>query len=806
MAVPASAKWPATLNRGTIIGGFSDQYDASWAVESQVADQSPRQESTIASVSSESGRIREYQLLAKLGQGGMGTVYQAQHTKLKRLVALKILPADRMQDTHSVQRFEREMEAVGQLCHPNIVAAHDAGEVDGTHYLVMELVVGVDLASLLKHHGPLAVADACELVRQAAVGLTYVHERGMVHRDIKPSNLMLTRDDTGMPLVKILDLGLALLDEVNSPGRRGLTSEGQIMGTLDFMAPEQAMESHLVDIRADIYSLGSTLYTLLCGHAPFAGDQYNSPAKLLLAVASQQPPPMQQRRAGLPAELVAIVDRCLATNPDDRFARPMELVRALEPLSAGHRLIDLLEKDSRRACKSAAESFAPGETQDWQCSPAHAVRDAPTTAEAELSTTNEHQAPLKTLATDPAKPPWRRLTMAAAFGGFLFLGVILTVATKRGTVVAEGPEGKPLPSGVTVVLTGGGEKIEITAQNRWTVRAAPDEFQVKVRDSQDRFYFKDKALTVERFGRTVLKVSRKPAASMPESSGPIGGAVSRLPANITQGREPTQPRSTADDPKQQLPATARSFQLDANAQRRVALAVIEAGGKIFIEAEDNDGPFGSPAALPNQSFIVSYVDLVNCPQVDGGWIRSHLVGLDRLNGISLNYTRAGDEGVRHILQFKSISFLNLHSVDVSDEGLQGISSLLRLEQLNLSNNPRITDASMEHLRKVSNLKQVQLGGTSVGDEGLRILAESSLPRLVELDICETRVSDRGLEHLTVFSGLRELCLESTLVSDAGIGELSKLTNLNKIWLSGSQVTQTGLERLRDALPECKVRN
>jgi serine/threonine protein kinase len=197
--------------------------------------------------------VREYKLLAELGKGGMGTVYRALHTKLDREVALKILPAERTKDPEAVDRFQREMKAVGKLEHPHIVRATDAGEQDGTHFLVMEYVEGLDLSELVQVIGPLPVADACEVIRQAAVGLQAAHEHGMVHRDIKPSNLMLAANGR----VKILDLGLALLDPQRGDvddegGGRDLTSDGQIMGTFDYMAPEQAGDSHGVDIRADI--------------------------------------------------------------------------------------------------------------------------------------------------------------------------------------------------------------------------------------------------------------------------------------------------------------------------------------------------------------------------------------------------------------------------------------------------------------------------------------------------------------------------------------------------------------------------
>ena len=155
------------------------------------------------------GRIGPYELLEKLGEGGMGAVYKALHSSLEKIVALKVLPRDRLHPD-AVARFKREMKAVGKLDHPNLVRATDAGEMDGEHFLVMEYVDGVDLSELLRRVGPLAAADACELMRQAAVGLQHAHQRGMVHRDIKPNNIMLAWGDMHAPAVKILDMGLAL--------------------------------------------------------------------------------------------------------------------------------------------------------------------------------------------------------------------------------------------------------------------------------------------------------------------------------------------------------------------------------------------------------------------------------------------------------------------------------------------------------------------------------------------------------------------------------------------------------------------
>ena len=285
------------------------------------------------------GRIREYELIKKIGEGGMGAVYRARHTKLKREVAIKVLPVDKLSRPGAVARFEREMEAVGKLNHQNIVVAHDAGESDGQHFLVMELVDGTDLGVLAKQVGPLPIADACEIVRQAAIGLQHAHEHGMVHRDIKPSNLLLNTQGQ----VKILDLGLALFHgEVGEE----LTSTGQVMGTLDYLAPEQAEDTHSVDIRADIYSLGCTLYKLLCRTAPFGTDEYTTPLKKLMAIANQPIPRITERRPDLPEDLVALIDRMLAKKVEDRHSTPIEVANALQPFTVGCDLKQLLAKSA----------------------------------------------------------------------------------------------------------------------------------------------------------------------------------------------------------------------------------------------------------------------------------------------------------------------------------------------------------------------------------------------------------------------------------------------------------------------------
>jgi serine/threonine protein kinase len=326
--------------------------------------------------------IGPYRVLEQLGRGGMGSVYKAVHPKLKREVAVKVLPPGRLRDAAAVARFEREMEAVGALNHPNIVAAHDAGEVHGMHYLVMEYIDGLDLSSLVRRLGPLAIADACEIVRQAADGLQAAADRGMVHRDVKPSNLMLAETPAarGGATVKILDFGLARFGPLDAlehtpPGgdasNQELTASGLVMGTLRYMAPEQCARSHAVDARADVYSLGATLYKLLCGASPFAEERFDSPLALLTALASEDPPRVSTRRADVPPQVAAIVTRMLAKDPAARYATAAELARALAPWARGADLAGLLERaraaePAGAASRAAQRQVVPRPSPPWR--------------------------------------------------------------------------------------------------------------------------------------------------------------------------------------------------------------------------------------------------------------------------------------------------------------------------------------------------------------------------------------------------------------------------------------------------------
>lgn len=282
-------------------------------------------------------QLGSYRLLQRLGGGGMGEVFRACHVLLKKEVALKVLSQRLTCQAGAAERFRREMLAAGRLEHENLVRASDAGAAGDVLFLVMELIDGEDLAKVTQRCRVWPIAEACEAIRQAAVGLQHAHERSLVHRDIKPSNLMLTR--TGA--IKVLDLGLARLcaDEGAAAATDSLTGSGRMMGSPNFVAPEQILDSHSADIRADLYSLGCTLFHLLLGEAPFDDPNYSSISQKLEAHLKEPPPDVRARRPDVPVELTTVLKRLLAKRPEDRYAVPAEVAAVLEPLAAGARLM-----------------------------------------------------------------------------------------------------------------------------------------------------------------------------------------------------------------------------------------------------------------------------------------------------------------------------------------------------------------------------------------------------------------------------------------------------------------------------------
>ncbi len=266
-----------------------------------------------------------YVILDQLGKGGMGSVYLAEHRTLLRRVALKVLtpPRDAADERLAVERFLREARSAAALDHPNIVRLFDVGQQGGVNYLAMEYVEGTTLDVLMTRGGPMAPSRAVGYVAQAAAGLQHAHEKGFVHRDVKPSNLILAKDGT----VKILDMGLARSFSPNDSLTESFDRGGAVIGTADYIAPEQALSASVIDARSDIYSLGATFFALVTGRPPFQGTT----TQKLLQHQTAEPPPLAELDLTFPEGLSAVIARMLRKRPEDRYHSAAEVIAALQP-------------------------------------------------------------------------------------------------------------------------------------------------------------------------------------------------------------------------------------------------------------------------------------------------------------------------------------------------------------------------------------------------------------------------------------------------------------------------------------------
>jgi len=394
----------------------------------------------------------QYEVLRELGRGGMGVVYLAKNKLMDRLEVLKVLNKDLLNYPGAVERFLREIRSAAKLSHPNVVPAYSALQLGELMVFAMEYIDGEDLHALVKSRGPLPVVHACQYVQQAAIGLQHAFEKGMVHRDIKPQNLILAREGK-RHIVKVLDFGLAKTMREKTE-ETGLTGEGQMMGTPDFMAPEQSLDAAKADIRADIYSLGCTLYYLLTGAPPFTGK---SLAAVLLAHQSTEAQPLNVVRPEVPEELAAVVRKMMAKAPAERYQTPAEVVMALGV--AGKQAAKGMPPKSS---PDAATPAAKGRTEEEKrllraetiiplaaAAPATMLGSEPASPEAEDARNTSDSKPAKARRTRGGgrkrrvPSAWKKWLIGGGIGLFLvaLLGLVASGVfkgkTKDGAIVLE---------------------------------------------------------------------------------------------------------------------------------------------------------------------------------------------------------------------------------------------------------------------------------------------------------------------------------------------------------------------------------
>lgn len=400
--------------------------------------------------------LGKYKLLRHIGSGGMSRVFLAEHVRLKRRVAIKTLPSQRGNDPSYRDRFLLEARAIASLDHPNIVRAYDVSNQDTTYYMVIEYVDGQDLEKRVREHGPLDPLEAANYIRQVSDGLAHAHGRGMIHRDIKPGNLLL--DQNGV--VRVLDMGLARLTTLE----HSLTIEHNetVLGTADYLAPEQAINSHEVDHRADIYSLGCSLYYLLAGHVPFPTGTL---AQRLMKHQVEEPEPLHAKRDDVPPELIAIWKRMVAKKPEDRFQSAAELSLAL---------VEFLESQGVAVPRpSRSDGSAIRErpsTMNLRLDETHIdPQDEDASASATQTLGDEDTEVLEETAEEAEETPEGRVRYASArwaaigLGGLVSLGILVACLWMSGMDFSATPSD---PAEPTVPLNQYVEATDLSFGNR----------------------------------------------------------------------------------------------------------------------------------------------------------------------------------------------------------------------------------------------------------------------------------------------------------------------------------------------------
>jgi hypothetical protein len=409
-----------------------------------------------------------YEIVRELGRGGMGVVYLARNLLMDRLEVLKVMNKAQVGRAESIERFVQEIRSAARLNHPNVATAYSTHLLGEQLVLAMEYVEGEDLGKVVKTRGRLPIPFSAFCAREAALGLQRGHEIGLVHRDIKPSNLILTRQGK-RSFVKIVDFGLAKA-RAETPTERGLTATNQIMGTVGFTAPEQLRDARSADTRADIYSLGCTLYCLLAGEMPFQGS---SAYEVFLAQAAEGARPLREIRPEIPEELAAIVNKMMSKNPADRFSRPGEVAEALLPFmkagaTVGAGEVPPVPDGARDAITLGREPKPKRDVLDEA-----PETQVPARRPGGRSTNGRGPAPRETMAAKKRQPRRRSLSLpltlfvaavvcgCVAGGALLWLrdrppvGVIVVEGVPADSVVdVEGYSGTPTRDGESVTATG----------------------------------------------------------------------------------------------------------------------------------------------------------------------------------------------------------------------------------------------------------------------------------------------------------------------------------------------------------------
>ncbi|TWT93965.1 serine/threonine-protein kinase [Stieleria varia] len=755
-----------------------------------------------------------YRFLKRLGRGGMGDVYLAEHLRLEMPVAIKLLSHRLASDSRATARFDREMKAVGKLSHPNIVRATDAGEYNGTPFLAMEFIDGSDVGQICREHGRLRICDACEIVRQAAVGIQHAHDHGLIHRDLKPSNLMLCKDG----VVKVLDLGLARLKEHTA---NELTDELQILGTADYMAPEQANSDHKseLDPRVDIYSLGCTLYTLLAGRAPFGDEDHSTPLQKIIAHQQESPTPIGEIRAGLPASLISVIERAMAKSRKDRCDSSADFANALNAFVSGSELAKLQQE---AAVRHAVVDTCPDDSTTGL--PADTMASSGIASEPESirrSTASPNRVLLVALAT---------LVIA------VLASLTMTFQSKNGSLVVQidGDNIAAIPKGERLVI----EDIEneviyylSIVEDSVKQDFAPGTYQIRVENEASGLELSTQEFRIKRKEETIVHaVIAKPTPSRVST---IESSSSQDQCQMVWAISKDATFDVLIDGQLRLVTNKDEVPQDdfqifcVNFGKPVELTtgdwdqlrqLKELNHLEFSDLELTDELVTEFNQFPMLSFLALRYDqkepsglekLQQLPRLTtlniGGQLvaDSHVALLKPLTGIgrlTVSGRQVTDAGLVHLSEMRQLQFVSLIFTKVNGTGLEHLQSLPKLDSLHLPYT-QVDDRGAEFFAGMSELQWLNLSFTSVGDRTVEQL--SQLQKLENLELAQTKITSHSLTLLAKIASLRSLDLQETFISDRDVEQLAMFTQLTTLKV-GSLLSAEAVHALQERLPNCQI--
>jgi eukaryotic-like serine/threonine-protein kinase len=648
-----------------------------------------------------------YEILGELGRGGMGVVFKARHRRMDRLVAIKVLPGDLVQDAAAVSRFEREVKAAARLKHPNIVAAYDAAEAEGVHFLAMEYVEGTDLSALVRHKGRLSVDWAVDCVLQAAHGLDYAHRHGVVHRDIKPGNLLL--DSEGV--VKVLDMGLARFETSLGADETELTGMGQIMGTVDYMSPEQALDTRHADARADIYALGMTLWYLLTARAAYSGE--NALARLL-AHREQPIPSLRGACAAVSPALEAVFMKMVAKQPHDRYQTMAEVIATLESIrtaaddpwgdlpSSSDPPEDGLPKPSRNDPRDGLGPAVATKAASAKLTALPGVEATVQFQAADVDTDPNTEQSLNLLLDSlPRKRgrSRRKVIVGTALAALLAMAAaafVIRVQTDEGEVIVESDV-----DGISLDIVRNGQpikedwQIHAGADNRWVVRAGTVEVKLPANHQGELTVDQDTARLV-RDGKVLVKITSKKKVDAPVVA---AEDRDRAAAEWVLAKGGTISYVGGSEVKAVADLPSAPFQVNA----------IELPGGNALSSRDLDRFVGLDCL---EAITLGEWDDVS-PGIDGEAI-PRIAKIPSIRYLALRDTRIRSSqlgGLAALPRLATIAFL---TGDPVDDDYASLSQLASLRQLWLYG-PN-ADADIGHLGKLKQLRTIWLPNAEAADE------------------------------------------------------------------------------------------